>query len=72
MEKKIIEWFKELEEPYKSQAISNTGSRLLREKKESLKEALLSAFLWDRSPQGQEYWSKLEEDLKNKPNVKGN
>ena len=69
MEEKVVtktieEWFNELEEPYRTQAIENTKklaeeSGRLYESTDSLSEALISAFIWETSPEGHKYWSDL-------------
>lgn len=61
--KTIREWLEELPEPYRTQAIENTEDELLLERVESLKKAVKCAFIWNKSPQGHEYWSELHETL---------
>lgn len=60
--KTIREWFEELEEPYRTQAISNSkkfnpGGLDLQDR--SLSDALTSAFLWESTPEGHDYWHSL-------------
>jgi len=67
--KPILEWFEELPEPYRSQAIENTkkfyeGKRLDLLEKESLIKAILAGFVWDTTEQGHGYWSKLYDLIK--------
>jgi len=54
--KTIREWFNDLEEPYKTQALENTGEKSLKIIAESMSEALSSAFYWADSYQGHQYW----------------
>lgn len=35
------------------------GTKFLNEKKENLSRVLGQAFIWDSTPQGQDYWKKL-------------
>lgn len=62
--KTILEWFNELPEPYKSEAIENMdidGSQM----DESIYFALLGAFNWKNSKQGFDYWNNLHDSLPN-------
>lgn len=58
------EWFKELPEPYGTEAIENTPELELRMKRASLKEALVLAFIWKITPQGYAYWAGLHDIVK--------
>jgi len=66
--KKAIEWFNDLEEPYKKQAIVNTDPKRLEGMSSSLPNALLSSFMFAETFQGVKYWNdllkKLEENEK--------
>ena len=60
--RKVIEWFEELQEPYRSKAIFNcnnsepfTGDTSA----DSLKKALISGFIWESTPEGHNYWAKV-------------
>lgn len=55
----VKEWFNDLEEPYKKQALENTVEKSLKIIAESMTEALSSAFYWTDSPQGHDYWSNI-------------
>jgi hypothetical protein len=64
--KKVIEWLKELDEPYRSEAIENckkdtpyTGNK----EAEFLSDALGDAFVWKETKQGHVYWESLHEKL---------
>ena len=57
--KTVEEWFNDLEEPYKAQALENTGEKSLKIIAESMSEALSSGFYWTDSPQGHQYWFNL-------------
>lgn len=66
--KTIREWLEELEEPYKSQAIQNAENEseyndYLDEARDSLAGAVLGAFTWEYSPEGDKYWSDLYDTL---------
>jgi hypothetical protein len=54
--KTVEEWFNDLEEPYKTQALENSIEKSLKIIAESMSEALSSGFYWTDSPQGHEYW----------------
>lgn len=63
--KTIEQWFNELPEPYRSQALENTlnqwGEKILKAPAHSIKLALLTGFTWEDTPkeQGHRYWEKL-------------
>ena len=58
-----IDYFHELPADVASQAIENTPGYLLAVKEESLKSALLGAFVWQKTPQGHKYWQEIYESL---------
>jgi hypothetical protein len=68
--KTIAEWLAELEEPYKSQSLQNDEYSPYRtvagdERKHlTIKKALLSAFVWDETKEGDEYWREFHDLLK--------
>ena len=62
MKKTVIDWFNCLDEPYKSQAIENLTIKPESEF-DSLNMALLGAFSWLKTNQGNHYWYKLWEKL---------
>ena len=51
-----LEW--EVPEPYRALAINTTTSALDHELPDDL-DALRSAFVWDSSPQGYEFWESV-------------
>lgn len=59
--KTIKEWFEELEEPYRSQALFNHIKEHGGETDivKNLEDALYSGFSWNDSPEGHNYWSEL-------------
>jgi hypothetical protein len=57
--KTILEWLQELPEPYRSEAIENVIKAKRTQKRDSLEDALLSAFPWEKTKQGWEYWDNL-------------
>lgn len=69
MEEKVVtktieEWFNELEEPYRTQAIENARNLnidkdRLEDLADSMSDAIMIAFIWCHSPEGHEYWSDL-------------
>jgi len=61
--KTIEQYLNQLEEPYKEQAINNTGDKNLKRKVSSLNEALMSAFPWQGSPEGYRYWFVVRDKL---------
>lgn len=50
----ILEWYEQLPEPYRSQAIENYAGEI--EVAKSLKDAICYGFLWRKTPQGHWYW----------------
>lgn len=58
--KTVREWLNELPEPIRSRAIRNAEDYhkpFLDESEISLREAVLGAFLWSETPEGNEFWS---------------
>ena len=67
MKKNILTWLKTLEEPFKTQALVNYKKVLAKmspnDKQQqkthtevSSGDALCSAFIWDNTPEGHDYW----------------
>lgn len=57
MLKSKLEWYKELPEPYRSQAIENHDPDFLGDNDAiSLYEAIINGFDWKNTPQGFAYW----------------
>lgn len=60
--KTIEQWFKELPEPYRSQALENTlnlnqcGEKILKSPAPNIKDALMCGFIWRDTQQGVDYW----------------
>lgn len=68
--KTILEWFEEAKQngaEWADEAISETrrlrGEERLTVEKVSLREALLGAFSWCQSWQGEDYWSDIKKSL---------
>lgn len=72
--KTIEQWFNELPEPYRSQALENTlnlngekitGEEILKVHEPNIRQALSSAFIWADTPkeQGRSYWYNLYKTL---------
>jgi hypothetical protein len=53
MSKTAKEWFEQLPEPYRTQALENCTSDY---EDISLSEAIFGGFVWQLTPQGNEYW----------------
>lgn len=59
--KPILEWYEDLPEPYRSQAINNYfNSGESASKADNLGSALLAGFNWFDSPEGFEYWEYVQ------------
>lgn len=56
MEKTIEQWFQELPEPYRTKALENCKSPNDNEVVETLSIAIAVGFLWQDTPEGEEYW----------------
>src|ERR1700712_3743914 len=71
--KTIKEWLEILPEPQKTKAfanINNSNFTLLNSKSSSLTQALMAAFIWSRSNEGEAYWVKISEKIKLKEILK--
>lgn len=69
--REVKKWLSELEEPYRTQALANFENNYLFGGHEGIKasdmvDALFSAFTWDESPEGFDYWDELVYELKTK------
>jgi hypothetical protein len=71
MSKTALEWFSELPEPYKSQAIQNLKeqsdfSEVISNRSgatfDYMSDAITGAMQWSVTPQGHEYWMRLHDD----------
>lgn len=69
--KTIKQWLNTLPSPYREQALTNTNKDVLKENPSipDLECALLSSFVWSKSPEGKLYWSNLVRELR-KQNTK--
>ena len=56
MKKTVVEWLMELPKEIREKAIKN---QINKGNTESLKDALMKGFLWENSPEGHEYWSRV-------------
>ena len=66
--KTILEWYNELEEPYKTKAIHNYDKDFYyRNEVDSLTGALSYGFDWEDSPEDIDYWRDLHDELDIKP-----
>lgn len=54
--KTVKEWLETLDEPYRSQALENLDEEYGDMIEPNLAEALWGAFVWDDTPQGNDYW----------------
>ena len=57
--KRIKQYFEELQEPCRSQAIANTTKNDLENYATSLENALFQAFIWRNTIEGNKYWENL-------------
>ena len=55
--KPILEWYKDLPEPYRSQAIENYDGKI--EFSKSQVDAISNGFVWRTTPQGYLHWSRI-------------
>ena len=62
----IKDYFEELPEPYKTQAIENSSEESLNKKSPSLKSAICNAFMWGATRQGHNYWRNLLIEIEKK------
>ena len=59
--KPILEWYEELPEPIRSQAIANYDPKFCNSLRvESQSVAIARGFNWDKSPQGFDYWNNID------------
>lgn len=54
--KTILEWYQELPEPYRTQAIENCDKNA---EVKSMWEAISGGFFWESTEQGWKYWKEL-------------
>lgn len=58
--KPILEWYEELPEPIRSQAIANYDPEFYRDSMaESLVKAIGAGFNWEESPEKDDYWEEI-------------
>ena len=60
-------WFKELDEDIRNKVLANAinyGTNLKKEKDVSLSESLCGAFVWNKTPEGHMYWTKIVHNLR--------
>jgi hypothetical protein len=53
----VKDWLNTLEESYRSEALANMDEETSSHPVISLHDALGTAFIWDKTPQGHEYWA---------------
>lgn len=58
--KTIEEWYNELPEDVREKAINNTSESLLKERDESIEDALFGGFTWAETPEGHKYWENIK------------
>ena len=59
-QKTVLQWFQQLPEQIKLQAIANTLPQRLEPKEPSLVAAIAGAFSWSSTPQGSDYWFEIK------------
>jgi hypothetical protein len=57
------EWYNELPNDIKIKALANTEWTTIYSGAPKLSEALLTAFVWNDTPEGMEYWLKIYTDI---------
>ena len=57
------QWFMQLKEPYRSQAIANIDKESINKYYTSINKALCTSFVWSDSKQGDDYWVKISSSL---------
>ena len=62
--KTIKEWLEGLDEPERSQALTNLNLHYVNIERESADRALLVSFCWSDSSEGVKYWSEIFEKYK--------
>jgi hypothetical protein len=64
--KTIKEYLEELPEPWRSQALENCDpDNMQKDRCTSQRSALMSAFIWSKSPEGKRYWNDFYRTLLN-------
>lgn len=63
--KTVKKWLQELPEPYRAQALENMDSDEANTKVNSQYQALDKAFVWEETPQGEDYWDSIYDKLYN-------
>jgi len=67
--KTTLEWFNELPDGYRERAIANAGDATwLADLETSVDDALFYAFIWDKPPEGCEFWWAVRSHLVNPKN----
>lgn len=67
--KKIKDWYKNLKQPIKNQAITNLKLSCKNIKVDNLSDAIMLGFDWKSSKEGFEYWDNVYESLENNEEV---
>jgi len=67
MKQTAREWFAELPQPTREKALANTGKKPLLSKYESLDEAIIGSFDWDKSPEGGAFWCNVYDEALHPP-----
>lgn len=64
MDKTYEQWYAELEEPARSQALANLDPELRGDvTTDSLAAALSGGFYWEKSPEGHDYWVAIHTEV---------
>ena len=67
MKQTIKEWFETIEDPeIRAKAFDNTAPYVLKQSHASLGGSLYYAFVWEDSPERDEYWDNFVNTLENK------
>lgn len=62
--KTALEWFRTLPEPMRTEAVRNTRTYKLVNVYTKAHLAIMGSFNWDSTPEGDEYWDSIYEELK--------
>jgi len=57
--KTVKEWLETLPEPYRTQALENAIKSKLDDSSPDFGSAVIMGFIWEKSPQGWDYWNKI-------------
>ena len=59
----IMQWIKQLRQPYRHQAIKNVTPTVVNVKRDCFNGVLMAAFIWDETIEGHDYWSDVYDEF---------